>query len=104
VKEAFVAQKTLGAGSLWDIDFSKDGSQRFLYVADAVNEKVHILRRDSLQVLRAFGDGGHYPGQFYGVHNLAVDSKGNSYTAETFDGKRVQRFINKGTVRVSSEN
>jgi len=104
VKEAFVAQKTLGAGSLWDIDFSKDGSQRFLYVADAVNEKVHILRRDSLQVLRAFGDGGHYPGQFYGVHNLAVDSKGNIYTAETFDGKRVQRFINKGTVRLSSGN
>ena len=65
-------------------------------VADAVNEKVHILRRDSLQVLRAFGDGGHYPGQFYGVHNLAVDSKGNIYTAEVAPGRRFQRFVFKG--------
>jgi sugar lactone lactonase YvrE len=82
----------------------EDAAQQFLYLADAGNEKVHILRRDSLQELKAFGDGGHYPDQFFGVHNLAVDSKGNLYTGETFDGKRVQRFLNKGMGAITSQN
>jgi hypothetical protein len=39
-----------------------------------------------------FGSAGHWAGQFYGAHNLAVDSKGNLYITETYEGKRVQRF------------
>jgi sugar lactone lactonase YvrE len=27
------------------------------------------------------------------VHNLAVDSKGNIYTAEVDTGKRIQKFV-----------
>jgi hypothetical protein len=34
---------------------------------------------------------------FYGVGSVAVDSKGNLYTGETFEGKRVQKFLYKGT-------
>jgi hypothetical protein len=30
------------------------------------------------------------------VHNLAVDSKGNVYTAEVDSGKRAQKFMFKG--------
>jgi hypothetical protein len=30
------------------------------------------------------------------VHNVAVDSKGNLYTTETYNGARLQRFLNKG--------
>jgi hypothetical protein len=33
---------------------------------------------------------------FLGVHSIAVDSRGNIYTTETYTGKRLQRFINKG--------
>ncbi len=33
------------------------------------------------------------PGQFYGVHSITSDSKGNLYTTETYEGKRVQKFI-----------
>jgi DNA-binding beta-propeller fold protein YncE len=97
IKEQFIAKQTLGAGSVWDIAFSKDPQQKYIYLADGENEKVYILDRDSLKVLTSFGDGGRQPGQFYGVHSIAVDSKGNIYTTETYQGHRVQKFVFKGT-------
>ena len=96
VKEAFYARETLGSGSAWDLAFSKDAAQRYIYLADGTNEKVRVIQRDTLQELTNFGDGGRQPGQFYGVHSIATDSKGNIYTTETYEGKRVQRFVNKG--------
>ena len=96
VKEAFIAKKTLGDGSVWDIAFSKDPQQRYLYLADGKNEKVYILERDTLRILTSFGDGGRQPGQFFGVHSIATDSKGNLYTTETYEGKRLQKFVYKG--------
>ena len=96
VKEAFYDRATLRSGSVWDITFSRDPGQRYLYVADGVNEKVRIIDRSTLEVLGSFGDGGRQPGQFFGVHNLATDAKGNLYTTETYNGARVQRFVFKG--------
>src|SRR3982075_3622782 len=96
VKEAFFYQNTLGSGSVWDVAFSKDPEQKYLYVADGENEQVHILLRSTLQVLTSFGDGGRQPGEFYGVHSIATDSKGNLFTTETYRGQRVQKFIYKG--------
>jgi hypothetical protein len=100
VKEAFIAKRSLGEGSVWDIAFSKDPQQTYLYLADGRNMKVHILRRDTLEELSSFGDGGRQPGQFFGVHSIAVDSKGNVYTTETYEGKRVQKFVFKGVGNV----
>ena len=100
VKEAFYAKDTLGSGSAWDIAFSKDAAQRYIYLADGTNEKVRIIERNTLQELTSFGDGGRQPGQFYGVHSIATDSKGNIYTTETYEGKRVQRFLFKGIAKV----
>ena len=77
VKEAHFAQQTLASGSVWDIAFSRDPQQRFIYLADGTNEKVRIVVRESLQEITSFGDGGRQPGQFYGVHSIATDSKGN---------------------------
>lgn len=96
VKEAFFDTKTLRSGSVWDMTFSRDPQESYIYVADGVNEKVRILLRSSLEVLTTFGDGGRQPGQFFGVHNLATDSRGNLYTTETYTGARVQRFLFKG--------
>jgi DNA-binding beta-propeller fold protein YncE len=96
VKEAFFAKNTLGAGSVWDIVFSKDAGQKFLMLADGQNERVRVILRETLEELASFGDGGRQPGQFYGVHSLASDSKGNLYTTETYEGKRVQKFVYKG--------
>ncbi len=82
---------TLGSGSVWDIAFSRDPQQKYLYVADGMNMKVHILDRQSLEELTAFGDGGRQPGQFYAVHSVATDSKGNLYTTETLRGQSACR-------------
>jgi DNA-binding beta-propeller fold protein YncE len=103
VKETFIAKKTLGDGSVWDIAFSKDPQQRYLYLADGKNEKVYNLDRDTLKILTSFGDGGRQPGQFFGVHSIATDSKGNIYTTETYEGKRLQKFVYKGLGPVTPE-
>ena len=96
VKEAWFAKNTLASGSTWDIAFSKDPQQRFIFLADGTNEKVRIVIRETLQEITNFGDGGRQPGQFFGVHSIATDSKGNIYTTETYEGKRVQKFVYKG--------
>jgi DNA-binding beta-propeller fold protein YncE len=96
VTEALIAPATLGEGAVWDIAFSRDGAQQFMYVADGSSMRVHVLDRATLEVLTAFGSGGRQPGQFYGVHSIATDSRGNVYTAETYEGKRVQKFIFRG--------
>ena len=69
---------------------------------DGANEKVHILDRDTLEVLTSFGDGGRQPGEFYAVHSIATDSKGNIFTTETYRGQRVQKFVYKGLARSRS--
>jgi DNA-binding beta-propeller fold protein YncE len=104
VKEKVIAPRTRGEGAVWDIAFSRDPQQRFLYVADGSNMKVHILDRQSLDVLTAFGSGGRQPGQFFGVHSLATDAQGNLYTTETYEGKRVQKFLFKGVGPVTAAN
>lgn len=96
VKEKIVAPATLGAGSVWDVTFSRDPQQKYLYVADGQNMKVWVLDRTTLDVISSFGDGGRQPGQFYAVNTIATDSKGNIYTGETLEGKRVQKFNYKG--------
>jgi DNA-binding beta-propeller fold protein YncE len=96
IREAFIAPETLGSGSVWDIAFSHDTEQRFIYLADGSNKKVHVLDRESLEVVSTFGGGGRQAGQFYGVHSIAVDSRGNVYTTETYEGKRVQKFVFRG--------
>jgi hypothetical protein len=58
--------------------------------------RIHVMDRQSLEVLTTFGDGGRQPGQFFAVHSIATDSKGNIFTTETYEGKRVQRFVYKG--------
>jgi DNA-binding beta-propeller fold protein YncE len=93
VKEQWIEKRSLSDGSVWDIAFSKDAQQKYLYLADGRNQKVHILDRLTLEELTSFGDGGRQPGQFFGAHSIAVDSKGNIYITETYEGKRVQRFI-----------
>jgi hypothetical protein len=96
VKEAFFAKNTKSAGSVWDITFSRDPQQRFILLTDGQNERIRVVLRDTLEELTSFGDGGRQPGQFYGVHSIASDSKGNLYTTETYEGKRIQKFIYKG--------
>ena len=104
VKEVRVAPATRGDGSVWDIAFSRDAAQKYLYLADGKNEKVYIMDRQSLEILTSFGDGGRQPGQFFAVHSIATDSKGNIYTTETYEGKRLQKFTYRGLAPVTKAN
>ena len=81
------------AGSVWDVAFSNDPQQRFLFVADGQNKKVRVAASATRSTeVGAFGSGGRYPGQFLGGGSVATDAQGNVYTGETHHGKRVQKF------------
>src|SRR5260370_5138331 len=82
VKEMFIAKRTLGSGSAWDIAFSKDPQQKYIYLTDGENDRVHILLRDTLELLTTFGEGGRQPEEFYGVPSIPHDSQRNTFTAE----------------------
>jgi hypothetical protein len=96
VREMFVAKQTLGSGSVWDLTFSNDPAQTFLIVNDGTNQQIWILKRDTLEIVSAFGQAGHWAGQFYGAHVQAADSQGNLFIGETYEGKRVQKFVYRG--------
>jgi DNA-binding beta-propeller fold protein YncE len=79
--------------------FSPDQDQRYLYVLDRPKQQIAILDRKTLELLGYFGGGiGGDPGQFYVLHDIVSDSKGNVYTAEVNDngGRRAQKFVYKG--------
>ncbi len=103
VEELMVAPLTLGDGSVWDIAFSKDPDQTYLYLADGLNEKIYIIERESMRVLTSFGTGGRQPGQFFGVHSIATDSVGNIYPTETYEGKRLQKFVYQGLAPIPAD-
>jgi len=108
VKEGIVSKNTMGAtvsgqfgvvsswGSAWDIAFSSDPQQRYVFVADGHDKKVIILQRDTMAEVGGFGAGGRLPGQFLAVGSIAVDSRGNAYTGEQHHGKRVQKWVPAG--------
>jgi DNA-binding beta-propeller fold protein YncE len=104
VNEVFIERNTLGDGSTFDVALSRDPEQKYLYVADGSNMQIHVLQRDTLEILTSFGDGGRQPGQFYAVHSIATDSKGNLFTTETYRGQRVQKFVYKGLTPVTKKD
>jgi DNA-binding beta-propeller fold protein YncE len=101
VRETRIKPATRANGSVWGVAFSRDPQQRYLYVADGSNMQIHVLDRQSMELLTTFGDGGRYPGQFLAVSGVATDSKGNLYTVEADQGKRLQRFLFNGVGAVS---
>ena len=104
-KEGIVNKATLGAvvtgqfgavssfGSAWDVAFSNDAQQRYLFVANGHDKRVEVLQRDTLTKVGTIGEGGRQPGRFLAVGSIAVDSRGNLYTGEQHHGKRVQKFV-----------
>ena len=93
LKEFIVAPKTGVGGSTGGVMFSPDKQQRLLYISDLTNNHIWFLNRDDGKILGQMGSMGENGGQFFGLHMIAVDSKGNVYTGEVFQGERVQRFI-----------
>ena len=80
------------AGSAWDLDFSNDWAQTFMFEADGGNEQMLIMNRMQGAILSKFGQPGRQGGQFTFLHTVVKDSKGNLYTGETINGRRIQKF------------
>ena len=64
-----------------------------MFVADGSNSEIYILSREDGRKLGSFGRSGRMAGEFRNIHNIAIDSKGNIYTAEVGSGRRLQKFI-----------
>jgi DNA-binding beta-propeller fold protein YncE len=99
LKEIFLNRAGSAPESVTGMAFSPDRAQRFLYLSDFGNSHIAVLDRKTLKVLYQFGVRGPEPGNFQGIHHIAVDSKGNLYTAEVAPGSRAQKFIFKGLSR-----
>jgi DNA-binding beta-propeller fold protein YncE len=96
VHEGYYAPATLGDGSTWDIAFSPDPEQSFFYVADGKNSRIRIIDRQTMREVSTVGTGGRYAGQFQAVHSIDTDSQGNLYATETYEGRRLHKFIYMG--------
>ena len=93
LKEFFIANETLRGGSAGSVDFSPDPDQKYIFVADIVNNVVWELERETGRIVDKIGHHGHAGGQFHFLHVATMDSKGNLYTGEVDSGKRVQKFV-----------
>lgn len=93
VKEFILAPNTGVGGSTGGVMFSPDKQQRLLYISDLTNNHIWFLNREDGKVVGRMGSMGENGGQFFGLHMIAVDSKGIIYTGEVFAGERVQRFL-----------
>ena len=115
-----VSKNVLGtAGSAWDLDFSTDRDQSFFFESDGGNETVwtfdHSLALANQStatpcttmecgtwprsILAGFGRSGHMAGDFVFLHSIGLDSKGNLFTGETINGRRIQKFVPAGDLR-----
>src|SRR5262249_49524925 len=93
LKEFVIAPQTGEGGSTGGVAFSPDKQQRLLYISDLTNNHIYFLNREDGKILGQMGSMGENAGQWYGLHLIAVDSKGVIYTGEVFAGERVQRFL-----------
>jgi hypothetical protein len=80
-------------GSAWDLDFSQDPGQSIMFEVDGGNEQVLLMDRSAGRILAKFGQPGRQAGQFTFLHSIARDSRGNLYTGETINGRRIQKFV-----------
>jgi len=92
------------AGSAWDVDFSPDVTQAWMYESDGGNEIMWIMDHAAAlsntppagapnpAIVGGFGRPGHAAGEFTFLHMMAIDSKGNLYVGETIGGRRIQKF------------
>jgi DNA-binding beta-propeller fold protein YncE len=93
LKEFILAPTTGVGGAAGGVAFSPDKQQKYLFISDLTNNHIWFLNREDGKIVGQMGSMGENGGQWYGLHMIAVDSKGNIYTGEVFAGERVQRFV-----------
>ena len=79
-------------GSMYKMVISKDPEQKYLFVADAHNDVVWIVDRESGETLGYFGGNGRLAGQFHFANAIGIDTHGNIFVGEVDTAKRIQKF------------
>jgi hypothetical protein len=95
VTQGFVNRATSN-NSCGTVVFSPDPQQRFIYCPDFNRGEIVIVDRKTLETVGSFSGRGSKPGELQNPHTIAVDSKGNIYSAEVAPGRRAQKFTYKG--------
>jgi hypothetical protein len=79
-------------GTMYKMVISKDPQQKYLFVADAHNDVIWTVERQSGKTLGYFGGSGRYAGQMTFPNAIGTDTRGNVYVGEVDMGKRIQKF------------
>jgi hypothetical protein len=79
-------------GSTYKMIISKDPEQKYLFVADAHNDVVWEVDRQSGETLGYFGGSGRLAGQMHFANAIGIDTRGNIFVGEVDNGKRIQKF------------
>jgi len=93
VRQFVIEPTTQVNGTVHDMILSSDPQQAWLIVGNGSDGEIYLVRRDNGARVASFGRMGRMAGEFYGLHNLALDSRGNLFTGEVRSGKRIQRFV-----------
>lgn len=94
VRETFIKPNTLhSVGTVHAFATSPDPEETFLYVVDGSNKWVHVLDRETLEVVHQIGGyAGHNAREFFHAHSFAADSQGHIFIGEVNDGQRYYRY------------
>lgn len=100
------AQRTCGSldwmpgpcGTMYKMVISVDPEQKYLFVADAANNVIWSVDRRSGETLGHFSRPGRLAGELNFPNAISMDSRGNIYTGEVSNGKRIQKFMPVMTV------
>ena len=79
-------------GSMYKMVISKDPEQKYLFVADAHNDVVWTVDRQSGETLGYFGGNGRLAGQLHFPNAIGIDTRGNVFVGEVDTAKRIQKF------------
>jgi predicted DNA-binding protein with PD1-like motif len=98
IKEVFISRNTLQSeGTVHGFAVSPDKDQKFLYVVDGSNKAIRILNRQTLEIVSTVGPhAGHNAREFFHIHSVAADSKGNLFLGEVNNGQRYYKYAYKG--------
>ncbi|PYS15870.1 MAG: hypothetical protein DMG15_04025 [Acidobacteria bacterium] len=101
IKEIFISRNTLqNEGTVHGFAVSPDKEQKFLYIVDGSNKAVRVLNRLTLEIISSVGGhAGHNAREFFHIHSVASDSKGNLFLGEVNNGQRYYKYAFKGTAR-----
>ena len=61
------------------------------------NKAIRVLNRQTLEILTSIGGhAGHNAREFFHIHGVAIDSKGNLFLGEVNNGQRYYKYAFKG--------